>query len=148
MPEFVLRKFLPYRLSLLSNRISNDLARLYSDRHQLAVSEWRVVAILARHPKISARTICQYSAIDKVAVSRAVARLIGRCLVRKRPDPEDRRSTILSLSEAGKVLYRDIAPRVLALEKTLLGCFSVAEKRQFSQLLDKLAAREEALPRI
>lgn len=38
-----LEHFLPYRLSVLSNRISSAIAREYSTRFGLAVTEWRFV---------------------------------------------------------------------------------------------------------
>jgi hypothetical protein len=37
---------MPYRISVLSNRISGNIARLYGDRYGLAITEWRVMAIL------------------------------------------------------------------------------------------------------
>ena len=72
-----LEHFLPYRLSVLSNRISQDIARLYADRFGLGITEWRVLAVLGRHPGISAREVAERTAMDKVAVSRAVASLLA-----------------------------------------------------------------------
>ena len=39
-----LDRFLPYRLSVLSNRISQDIARVYGERFGLNVTEWRLLA--------------------------------------------------------------------------------------------------------
>ena len=71
-----LDRFLPYRLSVLSNRISQDIARLYAERFALSVTEWRVIAVLGRYPDLSANEVAERTAMDKVAVSRAVASLI------------------------------------------------------------------------
>ena len=49
-----LEHFLPYRLSVLSNRISQDIARLYAERFDLGVTEWRLLAVLGRYPGLSA----------------------------------------------------------------------------------------------
>ena len=68
-----LDRFLPYRLSVLSNRISTSVAQMYSEHFQLTITEWRVMAILGRYPDLSANEVAQRSAMDKVAVSRAVA---------------------------------------------------------------------------
>jgi len=43
-----LDRFLPYRLSVLSNRISQDIAALYGTRFGLTVTEWRILAVLGR----------------------------------------------------------------------------------------------------
>jgi len=44
-----LERFLPYRLSILSNRVSQQIAREYQDRFDLSMTEWRVMAVLARY---------------------------------------------------------------------------------------------------
>src|SRR5690606_39814836 len=45
-----LEHFLPYRLSVLSNRVSQTIADFYVERFGLAVTEWRVHAVLGRLP--------------------------------------------------------------------------------------------------
>ena len=76
-----LERFLPYRLSILSNRVSQAIAREYTERFNLSMTEWRVMAVLARFngEGMSAREVAERTAMDKVAVSRALARLaLGR----------------------------------------------------------------------
>src|SRR5690625_7768560 len=70
-----LEKFLPYQLSVLSNLMSHGIALTYEERFELSVTEWRVIALLGRHPGITATEVARRAAMDKVAVSRAVARL-------------------------------------------------------------------------
>ena len=41
------------------------------------MTEWRVMAVLARFEGLSAREVAERTAMDKVAVSRALARLVG-----------------------------------------------------------------------
>ena len=48
-----LEHFLPYRLSVLSNTISAAIARDYGERFGLAVTEWRVLAVLGRSDGLS-----------------------------------------------------------------------------------------------
>ena len=45
-----LEQFLPYRISVLSNRVSGNIARLYGERYGLSIPEWRVITILALYP--------------------------------------------------------------------------------------------------
>ena len=71
-----LEGFLPYRLSVLSNTVSQAIAAEYEQRFGLSVTEWRVMAVLGRYTGISAREVAERTAMDKVAVSRAVARLL------------------------------------------------------------------------
>jgi hypothetical protein len=43
-----LERFLPYRLSILSNTVSQSIAAEYQDRFELSMTEWRVMAVLGR----------------------------------------------------------------------------------------------------
>ena len=83
-PGLDLEHFLPYRLSVLSNRISQAIASRYAQRFEIGVTEWRVVAVLGRYPGLSAGEVAARTAMDKVAVSRALARLLERA-----PNPEE-----------------------------------------------------------
>ena len=44
-PALNLERFLPYRLSVLSNTVSSRIAKSYA-RFQLTIPEWRVMAVL------------------------------------------------------------------------------------------------------
>ena len=76
-PPLRLREFLPYRLSVLSNTISRRIAEIYDREFGLTIWQWRVMAVTGDTPGISATDIGQRTAMDKVAVSRAVGRLLA-----------------------------------------------------------------------
>jgi DNA-binding MarR family transcriptional regulator len=141
-PVLDLEHFLPYRLSVLSNRISSDLADFYRARFGLSVTEWRVMAILGRYPGVSGMDITERTAMDKVAVSRAVNALIDRGAVLREFDQSDRRRSILTLSSDGLEVYDQIAPLALRLEASLLSSLNDDERQQLWALLDKLDAAE------
>ena len=134
-----LERFLPYRLSLLSNRISQTIADLYAERFGIGVTEWRVIAVLGRYPGLSAGAVAARTAMDKVAVSRAVARLLERGLVERDTHGDDRRRSVLALSRNGQRIYDDIAPLALDLERRLLSRLDRDERAALDALLDKLA---------
>ena len=134
-----LEKFIPYRISVLSNRISGNIARLYGDRYGLAITEWRVMAILARTPGLSASEVSDHTAMDKVAVSRAVARLLERGFIQRETHGDDRRRSVLALSEQGYGVYDQVAPMTLECERQLLTHLDADERAQLSALLDKLS---------
>ena len=54
-----LERFLPYRLSVLANTMSTAIAGAYAERFQLSIPEWRVLAVLARNPDLSAAQVAQ-----------------------------------------------------------------------------------------
>lgn len=136
--ELDLDHFLPYRLSVLSNRVSSAIARVYSQRYALSVTEWRVMAVLGRFPGLSANEVAQRTAMDKVAVSRAVARLTEAGRLERDTHDDDRRRSVLRLSPDGYKIYDEVAPMALAFEQRLLAGIESAERDALFRLLDRL----------
>lgn len=135
-----LERFLPYRLSLVSNLISQGIAETYERAHALSVTEWRVIAVLGRFPGISATEVVRRTAMDKVAISRTVRRLLDKSLLERHADDSDRRCKKLYLSPDGERLYRRVAPAAVAFEARLLEVLSEEEQTTLARLLDKLTA--------
>ncbi len=140
MSALDLEHFLPYRLSVLSNRISQAIARSYRDRYGLSVTEWRVIAILGRFPGISATEVAQRSAMDKVAISRAVRRLLERGLIKREHNHTDRRERHLHLSNEGRDIHDRIVPEALQFEGQLRARLTHEENRLLDRLITKLSA--------
>ena len=139
-----LDRFLPYRLSVLSNRTSQDLARLYAERFDLNVTEWRVMAVLGRYPELSATEVAERTAMDKVAISRAVTSLLAGGRLKRRTHGDDRRRSVLSLSAKGLRVYDEIVPLALAYERRLLDGLPAEERAALHRLLTRMEERELA----
>lgn len=140
----VLDEFLPYRLSVAANAVSQVIARSYDDAG-LKTNEWRVMAVLAQDGPSSQQRLVGRTQMDKVAVSRAATSLADQGLVRRTPDPDDARSLILSLTARGRALHRRLAPRALALEDALVKGLDRKEIAAVESLLRRL---EEAAGRM
>ncbi len=145
IPSLELETFLPYRLSVLSNRVSGRIARSYEKRFGLTIPEWRVMAVLGRFPGLTAAEVAERTAMDKVQVSRAVARLQRAGRIEQRTVDGDRRAKHLSLSAAGKIVHGEIVPLAREMELRLVVALSVAERTQLDQVLDKLLAASASL---
>jgi DNA-binding MarR family transcriptional regulator len=144
--SFDLERFLPYRLSLLTNTISGGIARSYRDRHGISIHEWRVLAVLGRFPGISASDIVRHTAMDKVSISRAVRSLVDKGLLERRPDRSDRRRMRLLLTaDRGQSLLGQIVPLARQYERELLKALDRAEAAAFSRALAKLQRRAESI---
>jgi DNA-binding MarR family transcriptional regulator len=140
-PRLVLDDFIPYRLSVTSNLVSDVIARTYEALFGLSIPEWRLVAVVAEGDGITQQAIGATTRMDKVTVSRAAIALAGRGLMARRPHPEDRRSHLLSLTEAGRQLYAAVAPKALALEEQI---FSRLEQEEVAAFLATLRRIEAA----
>jgi DNA-binding MarR family transcriptional regulator len=140
-----LAEFLPYRLSVLTNKVSRAFARLYATRFNLSVPEWRVMAVLGQDPGLSADGVCARTEMDKVTVSRAVARLREKGYLTRRVSSIDRRRSELQLSKAGYGIYAQIIPLGRKYEAQLLELLSDADRRLLDQILTRLDAHAQTL---
>ncbi len=141
----VLEDFLPYRLSILSNRVSRAIAARYAKTFDLTIPEWRIIAVLGRRPGLTAKEIAEATEMDKVAVSRAVARLVAAKRLRASADTDDARRQNLSLTAQGESVHARIAPIALAAEERLLSALDARERVQLDALLDRLLVAARTL---
>lgn len=140
-----LDRFVPYRLSVASNLMSDAIASAYRALFGLNIAEWRLIAVLAERRSSTQNELCAATRMDKVTVSRAAIALAERGLVQRSPNPDDKRSHLLSLSRSGQDLYAQVVPKALALEKDLLADFSAAEVADFVAMLRRLEAMAERM---
>lgn len=136
----VLDDFLPFRLSVTSNLVSDAIARAYQSLFGLTIPEWRLIAVIAEHDGITQHAIGARTRMDKVTVSRAAIALADRGLIARAPNPADRRSHLLVLSIDGKRLYADVAPKALELEARLFGGFAKDRLSDFTAMLREIDA--------
>lgn len=146
-PVLQLDLFVPYRLSIVSNTVSRAFAHFYAERFDLTIPEWRVMAVLGLvgpEEDLCANALAGRTGMDKVQVSRAVARMLQSGLMDRATDPKDRRRSVLRLTDKGQDVYAEIAPAALAFEDELLESLSTDEQVTLDRLLTKLirAARQ------
>ena len=137
-PRLVLDDFIPYRLSVTSNLVSDSIARAYESLFGLSIPEWRLVAVVAETGGITQQAIGARTRMDKVTVSRAAIALVDRGLLARRANAEDRRSHLLDLTGAGRDLYAAVAPKALDLESRIFSAFDPAEIAGFVAMLRRI----------
>jgi len=140
-----LAAFLPYRLNVAAAIVSDGLARIYSRRFGIGVPEWRVLATMGEFQSITGKAIGLHSHMGKVKVSRAVASLEARGLIRRSPNEDDMREAFLVLTPEGARLYGEIAPLALAYVKRLESTLSPSELETLNAVLEKLMRRTQEL---
>ncbi len=140
-----LDEFLPYRLSIASNALSDAVAAAYRTLFGLRIPEWRLVAVLAEDGALSQQALCGRTRMDKVTVSRAAIALAERRLVARAPNPEDQRSHLLALTREGWALYEQIAPKALELERRVFEGIAPEELEQFRVMLARIEVAAGAI---
>lgn len=145
MTTLKLDEFLPYRLSIASNAVSDAIATAYRTLFGLRIPEWRLVAVIAEDGAMSQQALCGRTRMDKVTVSRAAIALVERGLVEREANPDDQRSHLLKLSREGWALYEQVSPKALELEQRIFAGIDPDELARFSAMLDRLEAAANAL---
>jgi DNA-binding MarR family transcriptional regulator len=140
-----LSRFLPYRLSVLSNTVSSAIAGAYAHRFGLTIPEWRTIAVLASSPGLSAAEVAARTAMDKVAVSRAVAALLKARRIERATAHSDRRRSMLRLTRAGEQVYARLVPVALQYERELVQPLSPRELALLDRVIALLDARAREL---
>ncbi|MGI3184192.1 MarR family winged helix-turn-helix transcriptional regulator [Nioella aestuarii] len=134
----MLAEFLPYRIAVLSERISRRLSLIYGAEAGISVAEWRVMVHLARCQEVSVREIHNCVNLDKPRVSRAVSRLTEAGLVAKTGSPNDQRLLSISLTDDGRALLDRILPPALEYEDRLCANLTAQEQTTLTAIMEKL----------
>lgn len=140
-----LHDFLPYRLAVLSESVSQCIAQVYRERYGLSRDEWRVLAALAEAGTVKTGQVIESTTLEKMQVSRAVSRLQEQDLVERVPDPDDGRGWLVRLKPAGRAMVQKIAPMVQAREAFLLEALSPDEQAVLWRAIDRLDERARRL---
>jgi DNA-binding MarR family transcriptional regulator len=142
---FRLEDFLPYRLSVTSNRVSKLFARRYAEAFGISIPEWRVIAVVGRLGTLSPSAVGEHTAMDKVKVSRAAAGLVARGLLKQASDPQDGRGRLLSLTRKGAAVHQGVVPLACELEASVAAGLSRGEWAALQKALARLNAHVQEI---
>ena len=136
---FNLQAFFPYQFSILAGQISDYIAQIYKEKYGLNKIEWRVVATVGQHRQISAKAVCEFTQLDKMQVSRAIAKLSKQAMIEQQVSEGDRRTYLLNLTAEADKIYNEIMPLVKAQEQKMLAGLSDSEREMLLMLTKKLS---------
>ncbi len=136
-----LDKYIPAYLTYLAGKISASASAIYRPRFGVGITDWRIMALVAAEPWISAARICAATGLDKAAVSRSAHDLAKTGLVEVRPDAADQRKQVIALTRRGVALHDQIVKLAIARERKLLEGFSASERKTLLAFLIRLQAQ-------
>ena len=139
-----LPSYLPYRLSIVATLVKQALADIYKDDPGLTEPEWKVMTLLAHHGPVASGDIGSFVTLDRVAVSRALAKLIERGFVSRRVNPNDQRTYQVDLTDKAARIYDRMAAEALEIEQAILSRLDPGEAQTLLAILAKV---EQALRR-
>ena len=142
-----LSEFVPYQLAVVGNLVSHAIATLYEQKYNIQIPEWRILMTLAEYGELSAHEVADRSSMDRARVSRAQRRMDDLGLIKVAMDSQDRRKTLLSLTEQGWELCGNIVPDAEHVGEWLLQSLSEDEKNTLATVMTKLMQRSDELRR-
>ena len=130
-------RFFPALLNTLNNRLSSGASDLYLKHFGVGINEWRILTVLARSPKCTAKFISDQGAIHITVISRSLRAMAEKGLV-KIDRVAWQRS--LSLTAAGKVVHDRVAEVALEIERLLMQGLAENEKAMLLVFLARMNA--------
>jgi DNA-binding MarR family transcriptional regulator len=130
-----------WQIHMLSHLMVRRVDPNITGKYGLSLVEWRIVITLARAPGLSANEIIQSWALEKMAVSRGVRRLLMLGLIKRTNEPRGSRRCPLYLTGKGSAIYRASWPDAEADYRRLTSVLSANDLVRFSGLADKLIAQ-------
>jgi DNA-binding MarR family transcriptional regulator len=141
-----LAEFLPYRLSVTSNAVSDLIAGEYRAQFGLKIPEWRIMAVLGDAGALTQRELVSATLMDKVAVNRACKVLETRGLVARIPNASDGRSHHLELTSEGRAMHGQIMPLAIDMYEKVFACLTEKENDKLRAILAKLLDSVRSFP--
>lgn len=140
-----LEDFIPYKLAVVANRVSQSIGHLFETQFNIQFTEWRILMALYAYGDLSFTDVVQRTSMDKARVSRAQRRLVDLQMITTQVDPEDGRRLILSITPTGAQRCADILPEAAAREAWFLAALDDHQHQQLDIILDKLMERSNEL---
>jgi DNA-binding MarR family transcriptional regulator len=131
--------YVPAYLTYLAGKISNSASATYRPRFGVGITDWRIMALLATEPWISAGRICDVIGLDKAAVSRSVQNMKSNGIVEVKHDNNSRKG--IAMTRKGLKLHDRIVKLSLAREEELLKGFSAGERKLLLNFLSRMHAQ-------
>jgi DNA-binding MarR family transcriptional regulator len=132
------------RISRLYLLQSASFAAVF-DRYDITVGEFEVLAALLRSGppfQMSPTRLVNAVVLSSGAMTNRIDRVEALGLVERRPDPSDRRGTLVALTKEGRLTVDEALVAHLANEERLLSALSSAERGTLARLLRKLLVSE------
>ena len=136
-----LEDFIPYKLAVVANRLSQSIGRLFETRFDIQIPEWRILMALYAYGGQPFHEVVERTSMDKARVSRAQRRLVDLKMIATAVDPNDGRKLLLAITEAGARMCAQILPEAAAREAWYLQALTAEEHGQLDVILDKLMVR-------
>ncbi len=109
----------------------------------LTPTQFAALVKIGDRGEVSQNLLGRMTAMDPATIQGVIQRLMARGLIGRRPDPADRRATLLRLTAGGAALAREAVARAKAVTQATLEPLAETERETLTALLRKLADMPE-----
>lgn len=128
-----------WRICYLANQFVFPLYARFEKEHDILRPEYVTLFCLAHHQPLIAQDIVDMTGLPKNTISRGVNRLLSRGLIARGDHPGDRRKAQLQLTDAGRAVFDQLMPELLAHRQALVAGLNEEECAELGRLLMKVA---------
>lgn len=101
-------------------------------------SQWAMIAIVARHPGSTQRTVAEYLQMSEASAGRLIDRLCADGLLERRDRRDDRRARAVFLTEQAGPLLEQLGKIATESEQRMFQGFSDEEIEQMRDFMDRI----------
>lgn len=143
--EYRLFDNLIFKVNRLASSYFKSASRYFQRRFDMGIPEVRLLNVIGHYEPLGSRDVVEQSSMDKAMVSRALAVLIERGLVRRAKDASDSRRIVLTLTDSGRTVWKRVLVAKRKRHERSISCLSPEEVRVVYELLDRLYETAEGI---
>ena len=133
-----LSSFVTYRMARTQNKLNAQATALLKAHSDLSLVEWRVISLVRLHDGASMSNIASAFQMDKGQLSRKVAAMTQKGLLRFVPDEEDHRMHHLHLTDEAEALASRLTPIMRKRQPLLVDGVSQQDLDTFFDVLGRI----------
>ena len=133
-----LDRTLTYRLHQLHKLTDADSQSAYPEHTGLSMSDGRCLTTIGTFEPLSVKELAEKANLNKGQASRAAQALVDQGLVRKEDRPDDGRGVVLTLTPAGRKVFRRAMAMIHQRNEDIFGCLTEKEQAALSAMFDRL----------
>lgn len=135
MPGYLVRRALQHHNTIFAEETQG---------RDITAPQFGALRALFELPGIDQATLAEVISLDRATVGGLVDRLEAKGLVQRIVDPDDRRARRLYLTPRGRVLLKQLRPKLVRVTERMLEPLEPHERDLLLDLLERITATEDA----
>lgn len=144
----LLAHYPPYQLVHAAEMVRETFEQFYQARYQLTVPQWRLMMVLGPNYPISQKELVEASGMDKVRISREIHRLSEKGILQAQSCEQDKRVSLVSLTEQGETLFSQLKSEASSWQHTLTDYLPSEARQSIRQHLQSVNEAMEQLHKL